>query len=103
LSHQTTQGFPEKNPGTSAEICILINSVFYLVDSVFIIRKKGYYCLVVRHKGKLLMDKTFKTLRGAKIAFSKLFKHRNWRENVKAEWSLLFEPDIHWLEENKIT
>ncbi|UCH92735.1 MAG: hypothetical protein JSV88_20900 [Candidatus Aminicenantes bacterium] len=89
--------FPGESPGKPGEICILINSIFYFVSSVLIINKNGYYRLVAKHNGKLLIDKVYNTLRGAKIAFSKLFGHRSWIEDLKAEWSLFYKPDDQWL------
>ncbi len=91
--------FTVENPGKSREICTLINSIFYFVSSVFIISNNGHYQLVAKHNGKLLIDKPYKTLRGAKIAFSKLFGERGWQKNVKAEWSVFYEPDAQWLKE----
>jgi hypothetical protein len=55
---------------------------------------------VVNHNGKILYDKVYKTLRGAKIAFSKLFNHRGWKEHLKAEWSIFYKPDPWWLKKS---
>lgn len=97
MNEQTTQRLLEE-PG---KICVLINSAFYFINWVFIVKRNVSYRLIVNHNGKLLMDKDYRTLRGAKIAFSKLFKHRNWEKNVKAEWSRLFEPESQWLKKKK--
>ncbi len=91
--------FTREGPGNSGEICILINSIFYFIGSVFIINNNGNFRLVARHNGKILMDKPYRTLRGAKIAFSKLFNYRGWKEDVKAEWSVFYVPDPQWLKE----
>jgi hypothetical protein len=96
LNEQTKQSLLEE-PG---KICVLTNSAFYFINWVFIVRRNVSYRLVVNHNGNLLMDKDYRTLRGAKIAFSKLFKHRNWEKNVKAEWSRFFEPESQWLKKN---
>jgi len=84
------------NPG---EICILLNAIFYFVNSVFIINDNGKYQLVGEHNGKLLIDKSYRTLRGAKIAFSKLFNYRGWKQDTRAEWSGFYPPDRQWIEE----
>lgn len=86
-----------EDPGNPGEICFLINSIFYFIGSVFIINNNGKFRLVARHNEKILMDKPYRTLRGAKIAFSKFFNHRGWKEDVKAEWSVFYVPDPQWL------
>jgi hypothetical protein len=94
---QEKEFFLDEDPGKPGEICILINSIFYFVSSVIILNNNGNYRLVAKHNGKILMDKIFKTPRGAKIAFSKLFNHRGWKEDLKAEWSVFYKPDAQWL------
>jgi hypothetical protein len=101
LNDQTKQRFPGQTPGRQRKICALINSVYYFIDYVYIVRINGLYRLVADHDGKRLMDKDYRTLRGAKIAFSKFFKHRNWEKNVKAEWSRFYEPEFQWLKEKE--
>jgi hypothetical protein len=96
-----TKYLKNESPGKIEDICILVNSIFYFVGCVFIISKGGQYQLVVIHNGKILMDKPYNTLRGAKIAFSRFFNHRSWRQGIKAEWSLFYKPDTGWLNEMK--
>lgn len=95
--YQVEELFSDEDPGKAGEICVLINSIFYFIGSVFIINNSGDYRLVANHNGKILIDKPYKTLRGAKIAFSKLFGHRGWKEDLKAEWSIFYKPDAQWL------
>ena len=81
------------------KICMLTNSAYYFISDVIIVNKdeKGLYRLVAEHVGKKLIDKPFSTLRGAKIAFSKLFKHRGWKQDIHAQWSEFYEPEVSWL------
>jgi hypothetical protein len=85
----------EKAPSMSR----LINSIYYFIECVFILSLPGCYRLVVLHNGRVLTDSCYDTLRGAKIAFSKLYRHKAWAEGVKAQWSHLYQPDADWLEE----
>ena len=91
----------DENSARSKEISILINSIFYFINSVFIIRNNDAYRLVAIHKGKLLIDNPYKTLRGAKIAFARLFGKRGWKEDLKANWSIFYKPDARWLKEKR--
>ncbi len=92
-----TTYLPKHRPIDREKICTLINSIYYFVGSVFITDNQGNYRLIANHNGKLLFDKSYRTLRGAKIAFSKLFGPRSWRDNVKAEWSDFYDADARWV------
>lgn len=83
------------------EICTLINSNYYFVGNVFIANIKNRYRLVAKHNGTLLFDEIYPTLRGAKIAFSKLFGSRSWREDVKAQWSDFYKAEDYWVNVQK--
>jgi hypothetical protein len=96
-NYQERKFFSDEDPGRPGEICILINSILYFISSVIILNKNGQYRLVVKHNNKIFIDKIYKTPRGAKIAFSKLFSHRSWREELKAEWSVFYKSDAQWL------
>ena len=96
-NHQEREIFWDEDPGKPGEICVLINSIFYFIGTVIILNNGGNYRLVVKHNRKILIDKIYKSLRGAKIAFSKLFNHRSWQEDLKAEWSVFYKPDAQWL------
>ena len=95
---QDREFFLGEDPGQPGEICVLINSIFYFISSVIILNNNGHYRLVVKHNRRILIDKIYKTHRGAKIAFSKLFTHRSWQQDLKAEWSAFYKPDARWLE-----
>jgi hypothetical protein len=92
---QKQTGIQEKKPMT---ISRLINSVYYFIECVFILNFHDHYRLVALHGGKVLIDASYETLRGAKIAFSKLYGDKSWREEIKAQWSHFYDPDTHWLE-----
>lgn len=93
--HQVASHSGMKRP---ARVCTLINSIFYFVGNVFITDNGGTFRLVAYHNGNILIDQSYPTLRGAKIAFSKLFGYRSWRNNVRAEWSRFYSADTSWLD-----
>ena len=76
---------------------MLINSVYYFIQCVFILKIKGRYRLVALHDNKVLYDQYYTTLRGGRIAFQKLFKDNALSGEIKAEWSHLYYPDRQWL------
>jgi hypothetical protein len=86
--------FPVNQPLVST----LVNSVLYFLDSAVIIREANDYRLVVLHNKQVLADQGYETLRGAKIAFSKLFQYKAFL-NSKAEWSHLYPPEQKWLDD----
>jgi hypothetical protein len=90
----------ELNTEEKPVISRLINSVYFFIDCVYILQSKDKYRLVALHYGRVLCDKYYHTLRGCRIAFDKMFKHKAWREEVKANWSHFYDPDKSWLEEN---
>ncbi len=81
------------------EISMLINSIYYFVQCGLILNvpKDKCYRLVVLHNGRVLTDSSYKTVRGAKIAFARMFQDKSWAEGVKPEWSHFYNPDISWL------
>jgi hypothetical protein len=68
-------------------LLLLINPAYYFLECVYILYKKGYYRLVVLHNGRVLTYRNYRTLRGAKIAFQKIYKNKAWKEGVKANWT----------------
>jgi hypothetical protein len=50
--------------------------------------------LIVYKGKKILLDKFFRTLRGAKIAFSKIFNKYAFKEGVMASWSIFIRGDL---------
>ncbi len=87
-----------KETGVS-EISILINSIYFFIECVFILHLPGRYRLVAIHNGNVLIDNFYKTTRGARIAFTKLYSDRSWKEGVRPQWSDFYDPDQKWLGE----
>ncbi|UCH95115.1 MAG: hypothetical protein JSV88_33370 [Candidatus Aminicenantes bacterium] len=79
----------------------LKNSVYFSIGTCFIMTMTEEECfrLLAIHEKKVLADRNFKTLRGAKIHFMKKFKNQAWREDVAAEWTFFYQPDLDWIEE----
>jgi hypothetical protein len=95
---------PIMKNGKKTSISLLINSIYYFLNCVFImeqteIEKSYRFRLIVIHNNRLIYDDYFKSIKGAKIAFQKRFCDRAWRENVKAEWRHVDDPDQPWLDE----
>jgi hypothetical protein len=92
----------ELYPGEKPMISMLINSVYYFIDCVFILQAKDNFRLVALHQGRVLCDKDYATVRGCRIAFDKMYKNKAWSEEIKAEWSHFYDPDKRWLEKKCI-
>jgi len=91
-----------EDPAPDFQITLLQNSIFYYLQYVFIrVDKKGYR-LVVIHRNRLLYDQTYPTMRGAKIAFTKLYQDKSCG-NTKAEWTDLYTPQADWWQEKTET
>ena len=82
-------------------ISMLINSIYYFIECVFILRSKNKYRLVVLQHSRVLLDTNYLTEKGCKIAFGKIFKARAWDERVTPLWSHFYDPDKDWLEEKE--
>jgi len=80
------------------KISSLFNSVEYFIETVFIMTIKDGYRLLVIHRQRLLIDKTFKTAKGARISFQKNYRYNAWKDDVKANWSIFYPPDKGWVE-----
>ena len=90
-----------KTKSDDVEICVLINSIFFFLSYVFITRIDGHYRLLAILNNRLVHERLYNSLRGAKIAFSRLYqdKTKTWKEGVKAEWTPCYTPDGNWLKE----
>jgi len=80
------------------KVAILINSTHYLLSRVFIFKEKRQFRLIVFNQGKVLVDATYKTARGAKNAFSKFWESQKDKDNVRLKWTHFYTPDENWLE-----
>lgn len=81
------------------QISLLVNSIYYFIESVFIMAVNEGYRLVAIHQGRLLTDEIYKTPRGARIAFLKFYGNKAWRNGVKAQWSRFYPPEAKWFVE----
>jgi transcriptional regulator with XRE-family HTH domain len=86
-----------------AMISILINSIFYFIDCVYILKLENKYRLVALHHRHLICNKYYTTERACKIAFQKMFKEKIWLEGVKAIWTQFYPPEQKWLEKKQET
>jgi len=73
----------------------------YFLHYVFIVKEGERFRLVVIHNRRVLTDQRYESLRGARIAFSKYYEYKAWKEDVKAQWTHFYQPDAKWLE-NKL-
>jgi len=78
-------------------ISILLSSIYYFLDYVFIIISDKDYRLLVIHNNRVLWDKNYKTVRGARISFAKRFKHMAYNLLKTNEWSHCYRPEKEWL------
>jgi len=79
---------------------ILQNSIYYFLKDVFILLQEKGCRLVVNHQGRILTDTVYKTVRGAKIAFNRIYSKKSWKEGgVKPEWSHAVDVEEQWLKE----
>ncbi len=77
----------------------LINSVLFFLPYVLVIKEEEKtFRLVVARDDQIMMDQRYKTLRGARIAFSKLFKDYRYSNKIKAHWSHFYPPGEIWLQ-----
>lgn len=83
------------------KISILISSIYYFLDFVFIISEENCFRLVVMHNKQLITNRTYKTVKAAKIAFSRLYGSKAWKEGLKPNWSVFYHPAVEWLNERK--
>jgi len=83
--------------GTVTKITKLVNAVFYFLEHVFIINSTGDYRLLVIHRKRVLWDKNYKSIKGARIAFSKRFGKMACKHLKKNIWSHRYRPEKEWL------
>lgn len=92
--------FPEEsvnNSGKETKISILVNSVYYFLESVFVVINEDHCRLIVIQGKKLIIDQCYDSLRGAKIAFYRMYKDKCCVKGLKTEWSITYAPDNKWL------
>jgi len=82
---------------TPTKISILINSPYYFLEHVFIIIVDDDYRLLVIDNNIILWDKSYKTIKDAKIAFAKRFGYMAFNRIKEKQWSPQYAPDKDWL------
>jgi len=83
------------------KISILISSIYYFLDFVYIMAEGGCFRLVVMHNKQLLTYRTYKTLKAARAAFTRFYGAKAWKEGLKPNWSVFYQPAAKWLNERK--
>ena len=78
-------------------LTVLGNSIYYFFHHVLILEEKKRFRLVVIHDNRILFDNHYKTIRGARIAFEKLFNEKKIPHG-KAWWTSFYPPEPGWLE-----
>ena len=74
------------------KISVLLNRNLFFLSTVYIREEDDGFCLIIKH-GKFDYSEAYETARGAKIAFTKLFKARSSIEDIKGKWSHFYEPE----------
>jgi hypothetical protein len=77
----------------------MINSVFYFLKFVFILKEGDHYRLVVIQDRDKIIDKNYQTLKGAKIACTKMLRNKFKNNEMNPEWSFLYPADEKWLQD----
>ena len=74
------------------EVATLENTFKYFLERVLIIRYDDYCRLLVVHQNKVLIDKEYKTVVGAKIAFARLYNPQRFNRSDKPMWGGFYNP-----------
>ena len=95
---QRIQQTPALKTTQDVEISVLINSIFFFFSCVFILKTDGKHRLIVLRNNILLYEGVYKSITGAKIAFSRLYQDKAWKK-LKAQWTHFYPPEGSWLDE----
>ena len=89
------------NKNKISNISLLINSIYYYLECVFIHHGENDYRLVVFEfdRKEASLARRYKSLEDAKMAFEELYRRYACDETVKPGWSHPYDPDEDWLEE----
>ena len=77
---------------------ILTNRNCFYIHHALILFADKQYRLIVCHDEKVLIDKTYNTIRGSKIAFSKLYRKRSFDDSIIPSWSKGIPGDLKKLD-----
>lgn len=81
------------------KISCLINAVYWFIENVFIIQDENGCRLISIHLNKLLVNKSYKNAKNARIAFTRLYQNKRWKKEIKPRWSPFYEPNPKWLKQ----
>ena len=85
--------------GFQVKISYLINAVYWFIENVFIIQDENCCRLVSIHLNRLLFNKSYKNAKNARIAFTRLYKNKIWKKEIKPYWSPFYPPHPEWLKQ----
>lgn len=83
------------------KVSVLLNAHLFYLHWTFIIRENKEIRLIAINKRKFTLEKNYKTVRGAKIAFTRIFSNlkKNYKTfKLKQEWSPFYEPEKEWID-----
>ncbi len=85
------------SPNKETKVCMLINAVYFYLESVFVVIAEDHCRLIIIQSQKLIYDECYDSLRGAKIAFYRMYKEKGCVEGIRNEWSANYKPEKKWL------
>lgn len=95
---ETSRSKHDSKKSDKRVISILLNSLYFFLHDVIVLKEGKNYKLIVKHNDEFIVEKNYKTLRGAKIAFSKMFQYKAVdEEHSYLHWSPLYSPEPSWL------
>ncbi len=68
------------------DVYALQNNIYYFLQAAWIIEFQTGFKLLVIHCNRVLTEKSYLTLGGAKESFAKLYKYRIWAPDVRPRW-----------------
>ena len=89
-----------KRSDEERRISVLTNPIDYFLESAFIVQSRSSFRLIVMHNKRILVDETYRSARGSKIAFSRFYRDRMWKEGVKPRWSPFYNPDSEFIDDH---
>lgn len=90
------------DPVLPGKVSVLINPHYFFLDRVFIKEEEKGFCLVVQSPTQILYEGRYETIRGARIAFLKVFGSHPFKKRLNttdgnkepmALWSHIYTPE----------
>jgi hypothetical protein len=78
-----------------AKVSVLLNSLDYLLEFVFILETAGAFRLVVKTLGVILTDELYATVEAAQAGFK--LKYCGGVETIPLRWSEFLHPEVEWM------